>query len=258
MCWGIMLSAITTNTTLSSFYVLHIFHCILMGNKTLLCIQTNINTLWSQVKPFSFSQQKKSKANLQIFNPLPDDKILDMSKLRQNFRHVQIETNCRQHLKVQSKWKISAIQARKHCVKRRNCLLQAISPFLTIFHNYISLVHQNVALCGNGLNLLYCKGLYRQQWPAQNVGQMIEFLFGKVDWLTELVFIYHRHWAMPPSKLIVLVICKLFQFGRVKNLLFGNGLTHSHMKKFRPDQLESICRQQIKCNKKWSFLSLIE
>ena len=36
--------------------------------------------------------------------------------------------------------------------KRRNCLLQAISPFLTTFSNvYISLVRQNAALCGNGL-----------------------------------------------------------------------------------------------------------
>ena len=33
-------------------------------------------------------------------------------------------------------------------------LLQAISPFLTVFS--ISFVRQNVALCGNGLNLLLC------------------------------------------------------------------------------------------------------
>ena len=34
------------------------------------------------------------------FNPLPDDK---------SFRLVQIETNCRRHFKVHSKWKISTI-----------------------------------------------------------------------------------------------------------------------------------------------------
>ena len=33
----------------------------------------------------------------------------------------------------------------------RNCLLQAISPFLNVFHSYISLVRQNETLCGNGL-----------------------------------------------------------------------------------------------------------
>ena len=71
------------------------------------------------------------------------------------FRLVQIETNCRRHFKVYLKWKISTIHARKHCEKRRNCLLQAISPFLTMFFTaiYLSLVRQNEVLCGNGLTL---------------------------------------------------------------------------------------------------------
>ena len=58
---------------------------------------------------------------------------------RQNYRLIQIETNCRQHFKVHLKWKISTIQGRKHCEKRRNCLLQAISPFLTMFSTAIYL-----------------------------------------------------------------------------------------------------------------------
>ena len=36
-------------------------------------------------------------------------------------------------------------------------LLQAISPFLTMISNYVSLVRQNVALCGNGLTNLGVK-----------------------------------------------------------------------------------------------------
>ena len=32
-----------------------------------------------------------------------------------------------------------------------------------------------------------------------------------------------------------------------------NGLTHSHTTKFGPNQIESICRRQIKCNKYDSF-----
>ena len=36
-------------------------------------------------------------------------------------------------VKVHLKWKISTILGRKHCGKRRNCLLQVISPFLTMF-----------------------------------------------------------------------------------------------------------------------------
>ena len=56
--------------------------------------------------------------------------------------------------KMHFKWKISTIQGRKHCEKRRNCLLQAVSHFShDVFHSYISLVHQNAALCGNWLKL---------------------------------------------------------------------------------------------------------
>ena len=48
---------------------------------------------------------------------------------------------------------MSAIKGKKHCEKRRNCLLQAISLFLTMFSTAIchSIVHQKAALCGNGL-----------------------------------------------------------------------------------------------------------
>ena len=67
---------------------------------------------------------------------------------RQNFRLAQIETNCRRHFKMHEKRKICAI---KHCEKRRNCLLQAISPFLTMFSTALFSVRQNKALCGNGL-----------------------------------------------------------------------------------------------------------
>ena len=46
---------------------------------------------------------------------------------------------------------VSTIWDRKHCKKWKNCLLQAISPFLTVFHSCISVVHQNAVLSGNGL-----------------------------------------------------------------------------------------------------------
>ena len=52
---------------------------------------------------------------------------------QQNFRMVQLERNCRQYFNVHLKWKISTIMDRKHYEKRRNSLLQAISPFLTNF-----------------------------------------------------------------------------------------------------------------------------
>ena len=70
---------------------------------------------------------------------------------------IKIETNCRRHFKVHLKWKINTIQGRKHCEKRRNCLLQAISPFLTMFSTAISSECQNVVLCDNGLSPHFSK-----------------------------------------------------------------------------------------------------
>ena len=44
-----------------------------------------------------------------------------------------------------------SIYGRKHCEERRNCLFQAISPFLTMFSTTITLVRQTAVLCCNGL-----------------------------------------------------------------------------------------------------------
>ena len=40
---------------------------------------------------------------------------------------------------------------RKHCGKRRNCLLRTISPFSSVFRRLVSQGRQKVSLCGNGL-----------------------------------------------------------------------------------------------------------
>ena len=65
---------------------------------------------------------------LNPFNPLPGDKI----------RLVQIETNCRQHFKVDLKWKISIIYYSIENIVRKGEI-----ACHNVFHNYISLVHQN-------------------------------------------------------------------------------------------------------------------
>ena len=41
---------------------------------------------------------------------------------------------------------------RKHCRKRRNCSLRAISPFPSVFKRFVSQGRQKVLLCGNGLS----------------------------------------------------------------------------------------------------------
>ena len=56
---------------------------------------------------------------------------------RQNFGLDRSERNCRRYFKVHLECKISAVQGRKHCEKRRNCLLLAISPFLKMFSTAI-------------------------------------------------------------------------------------------------------------------------
>ena len=44
---------------------------------------------------------------------------------------------------------------KKHCWKIRNCLLQAISPFPSVFKRLILQTHKNQGLFGKGLNLNY-------------------------------------------------------------------------------------------------------
>ena len=50
-----------------------------------------------------------------------------------NFRHFQTEKVCRRQFKIWLIWQKVIQTGRKHCGKRRNCLLQAISPFPTVF-----------------------------------------------------------------------------------------------------------------------------
>ena len=50
-----------------------------------------------------------------------------------NFRLFQTERVCRRQFQIGRKWKKVIQTGRKHCGKRRNCSLRAISPFPTVF-----------------------------------------------------------------------------------------------------------------------------
>ena len=50
-----------------------------------------------------------------------------------NFRLYQTERICRRQFQICRKWQRSLQAGRKHCGKRRNCSLRAISPFPTVF-----------------------------------------------------------------------------------------------------------------------------
>ena len=52
-----------------------------------------------------------------------------------NFGLFQTERVCRQQFWIWWKWKKVLQKGRKHCGKRRNCSLWAISPFPTVFSN---------------------------------------------------------------------------------------------------------------------------
>ena len=62
-----------------------------------------------------------------------------------NFRLFQIERVCRQQFQIWRKWQKVIQTGRKHCGKRRNCLLRAISPFSTVF--FKSLFPRGVKRC---------------------------------------------------------------------------------------------------------------
>ena len=61
---------------------------------------------------------------LRVINPLPDDKFWILP----NWNWV-----CRRQFWILWKWQKVIQTVRKHCGKRRNCLLRAISPFPTVF-----------------------------------------------------------------------------------------------------------------------------
>ena len=50
-----------------------------------------------------------------------------------SFRHSQTERVCRRQIQSWWEWQKVLQMGRKHCGKRRNCSLRAISPFPTVF-----------------------------------------------------------------------------------------------------------------------------
>ena len=69
-----------------------------------------------------------------------------------NFRLFQTERVCRRQFQISRKWQKVIQMGRKHCGKRRNCSLRAISPVPTVFSKgSFPRGCQKVSLCGNGL-----------------------------------------------------------------------------------------------------------
>ena len=76
----------------------------------------------------------ENKKELSIWNSLNTTRILSLTLSETtNFRLFQTERVCRRQFRIW--WKLQKVlqTGRKHCGKRRNCSLRAISPFPTVF-----------------------------------------------------------------------------------------------------------------------------
>ena len=77
-----------------------------------------------------------------MLDPLPDDKTLDRTKLKQTADNI---LKCIENEKLVS-YKVENIVRKEEIVCHKQFRL-----FSRCFHSYISFVRLNVALCGNGL-----------------------------------------------------------------------------------------------------------
>ena len=100
-----------------------------------------------------FPRQQNSKEVQMKIKNFEDNKLTE-SKITKflltyyqmtNFRLFQTERVCRQHFRIWRKCKKVIQMGRKHCGKRRNCSLRAISPFPTVFS--IGLFPRGVKRC---------------------------------------------------------------------------------------------------------------
>ena len=64
-----------------------------------------------------------------------------------NFSLFQTEIVCRRQFLILWKWKKVLQKVRKHCGKRRNCSLRAISPFPTVFSKALYCRHVKTRAC---------------------------------------------------------------------------------------------------------------
>ena len=98
-------------------------------------------------------------------------------------------------------------KGRKHCGKRRNCSLRAISPFPIVFpKRLLSQGRQKETLCGNGLKQLmtFEKVKRKRQMLLTNILSFFNIVFQ--PFRTKNYYgIHMRH--------LLLVVCKCFQFG---------------------------------------------
>ena len=107
-----------------------------------------------------------------------------------NFRLFQTESICRQQFHIRLKWEKAIQTGRKHCGKRRNCSLRAISPCPTVFSKGLfpraskgTIVWEWVKACAVE-NLVRLKSLIWQQimWKKEKVAVKSMFQLASSLW----------------------------------------------------------------------------
>ena len=79
-------------------------------------------------------------------NPSPRFVSLTISQMAK-FRLFQTKRVCRRQFRIRWKWQKVLEMGKKHCGKRRNCLLRAISPFPTVFSKDLYCKHIKARAC---------------------------------------------------------------------------------------------------------------
>ena len=101
-----------------------------------------------------------------------------------NFRLFQIKKLCRRQFKIWRKWQKVIQTGRKHCEKRRNCSLRAISPFPTVF--------QKACFPGASKGVIVWEWVKHVWEQVSGYGKtVVSVLVWESSWKT-----YLRHW--PP------------------------------------------------------------
>ena len=107
-------------------------------------------SVFPQFYPLSYNNSVNSR-KLKAF---ADNKLIEIEYLTHyqttNFRLFQTERVCRRQIQICRKWQKVIQTGRKHCGKRRNCSLRAISPFPTVFSK---------GLFPRGVNRRHCVGM---------------------------------------------------------------------------------------------------
>ena len=99
-----------------------------------------------QVKHFTIATQVPPPTTYLLRHAELDSCNLTLSQTT-NFRLFQIESVCRRQFQIGWKWQNVFQPARKHCGKRRNCSLRAISPFPTVFSKDLYCRHVKTRAC---------------------------------------------------------------------------------------------------------------